>query len=1077
MSQPSPFTQATSSVKKQQSISSFFGKPSAPRPRTHQTPKATEESLFVEELDDTAVEPHGRKRRKLSDGSPSLTPISTNRRQKGSPSARTSQYAFGSPSRDTENHPDDDEMRATKEILHQQFVKKLGRPDSIAEIKRRNWVIGEAQAQDGGVEENEEGEEEGDNEEVVKPAPKIKTAAARKSKLTPMDKQILDIKRANLDTLLIIEVGYKFKFFGEDARTAAKELSIVCIPGKYRYDEHPSEAHMDRFASASIPVHRLHVHVKRLVGAGHKVGVVRQLETAALKAAGDNRNTPFVRKLTNVYTKGTYIDDIEGLEISAPSSGTPATGHLVCITEKNAHTDEKVRIGILAVQPATGDIVHDSFEDGFMRSEIETRLLHIAPCEILVVGELSKATEKLVQHLSGSGSKVFGEKVRVERVDKSKAVAAQAYSHVCNFYAGKLDESDNSPRILDSVLKLPEDVTICLSAMITHMAEYGLEDVFNLTKYFQSFSARSHMLLNGTTLTSLEIYQNQTDHSEKGSLFWTLDRTRTRFGRRLLRKWVGRPLLLRNELENRITAVQELAEHPAKADMMNSLLGQIRSDLEKSLIRIFYGRCTRPELLSTLQTMQRIANFRPHDTSDDTGFRSELIVNALSALPSIRDDVVGFLERINTEAAKNDDKYTFFREETDAITEHKLGIASTEYDLNSERTAAAAKVKKAKVEYVTVAGIEYLIEIENTQLKHVPASWSKISGTKKVSRFHTPEVVHLIRERDQHKEALAAACDVAYTALLTEISTKKYQSFRDCVQALATLDCLLSLAVVANQPNYVKPEFTDDTCVVVDQGRHPMVEQLLLDGYVPNQTDLGAGEDQTRALLITGPNMGGKSSYVRQIALIAIMGQIGSYVPAASAKLGMLDAVFTRMGAFDNMMAGESTFMVELSETSDIIKQATSRSLIILDELGRGTSTHDGVAIAEAVLDHIVREIKSLVLFITHYQNLSIVAKRFAEKQLKNVHMRFQESGENSQEITFLYEVGDGVAHRSYGLNVARLANLPESVLEMAAVKSKALEDKIKQKSLAHLSRALQFKEDVGAAEQLEMIVNGIEQL
>lgn len=177
------------------------------------------------------------------------------------------------------------------------------------------------------------------------------------------------------------------------------------------------------------------------------------------------------------------------------------------------------------------------------------------------------------------------------------------------------------------------------------------------------------------------------------------------------------------------------------------------------------------------------------------------------------------------------------------------------------------------------------------------------------------------------------------------------------------------------------------------------------------------------------------------------------------------------------MMAGESTFMVELSETSDIIKQATSRSLIILDELGRGTSTHDGVAIAEAVLDHIVREIKSLVLFITHYQNLSVVAKRFAEKQLKNVHMRFQESGENSQDITFLYEVGDGVAHRSYGLNVARLANLPESVLEVAAVKSKALEDKIKQESLARLSRALQFREDVGTAEQLEMIVNGIEQL
>ena len=270
----------------------------------------------------------------------------------------------------------------------------------------------------------------------------------------------------------------------------------------------------------------------------------------------------------------------------------------------------------------------------------------------------------------------------------------------------------------------------------------------------------------------------------------------------------------------------------------------------------------------------------------------------------------------------------------------------------------------------------------------------------------------MIRERDQHKEALAAACDSAFSALLAEIAAK-YQSFRDCIQALATLDCLLSLATVASQPGYVKPEYADETCVIVKQGRHPMVEQLLLDNYVPNDIHLAA--DLTRGLLITGPNMGGKSSYVRQVALIAIMGQIGSYVPAASAKLGMLDAVFTRMGAFDNMMAGESTFMVELSETSDILKQATPRSLVILDELGRGTSTHDGVAIAHAVLEYVMRESQCLTLFITHYQTLSALAKGFLDGELKNVHMRFTETGVGGQDITFLYEVGEGVAHRSYG--------------------------------------------------------------
>ena len=413
--------------------------------------------------------------------------------------------------------------------------------------------------------------------------------------------------------------------------------------------------------------------------------------------------------------------------------------------------------------------------------------------------------------------------------------------------------------------------------------------------------------------------------------------------------------------------------------------------------------------------MQRIANqFATVKSSADAGFRSLMISEAIAALPTIAQDVNNYLEKINPQAAKDDDKYSFFREseETEDINEQKLGIVSVEYELDAFRSIASEKIQKKKVEYVTVAGIEYLIEIENSQLKNVPASWAKISGTKKVSRFHAPEVVRLIRERDQHKEALAAACDAAFNNLLADISAK-YQLFRDCVQALATLDCLLSLATVASQPGYVKPDYTTETCINVEQGRHPMVEQLVLDAYVPNDIDLAS--DRTRALLITGPNMGGKSSYVRQVALIAIMGQIGSYVPAESAKLGMLDAVFTRMGAFDNMMAGESTFMVELSETSDILKQASPRSLIILDELGRGTSTHDGVAIAQAVLDHVVRETRSLALFITHYQQLSSLARGFKKKELQNVHMKFTEGGSGGQDITFLYEVGEGVAHRSYG--------------------------------------------------------------
>ncbi len=1090
--------------KKQQSLSSFFGNPL----RSSAKPPACEPSSGPED-DDDDIELPQPKRRKVStepigigsaleeeeDQEPvsALRPVSANgqtaRTAPCSPSTnRTSKYVFSSSplQENQEAEPDCEGERSRKDALHRKFVRKLGKPDSFAEIKRRNRLL------DGNDED--EAEDEGE-EEIEQPLKSTNRKAGSKkagNKLTPMEKQVIEIKKANMGTVLVVEVGYKFRFFGEDARIAAKELSIVCIPGKFRFDEHPSEAHLDRFASASIPVHRLHVHVKRLVAAGHKVGVVRQLETAALKAVGDNRNAPFVRKLTNLYTKGTYIDDIEGLEDDAgtPLPQSPSTGFLLCLTEVNSKgygNDEKVHVGVVAVQPATGDIIYDDFEDAFMRTEIETRLLHIAPCELLIVGELSKATEKLVLHLSGSKTNVFGDKVRIERVSKHKTMAAEAHNHVSNFYASKLedsqDEDGKSSKILHKILSLPEHVTVCLSAMIKHMAEYGLEHVFNLTKYFQPFSARSHMLLNGNTLTSLEVYQNQTDHSTKGSLFWTLDRTQTKFGGRLLRKWVGRPLLDQSNIEARLAAVEELLDFgkAIQVEKLRGVIGKLRTDLEKSLIRIYYGKCTRPELLNVLQALQYLASEFSHvKDANSTGFDSPLISSGLLSLPPILTEVISYLDRINLSAAKSDDKYAFFREEfeTETISDHKHGIASVEHDLDTFRTIAAEKLgKKRPVDYVTSSAIEYLIEVENSSatVKKVPASWAKISGTKKVSRFHPPEVVKLIKERDQHKESLAAACDAAFKDLLADISTK-YQLFRDTIQNLATLDCLLSLATVAGQPGYTKPTFSSGTHIDVKGARHPMIEQLLLDAYVPNDITLDNEPSSTRALLVTGPNMGGKSSYVRSVALIAIMAQIGSFVPCDSADLGILDAVFTRMGAFDNMMAGESTFMVELSETSDILKLSTDKSLVVLDELGRGTSTHDGMAIAASVLDYLVRDKKCLTLFITHYQSLARMSDGWPDGELKNVHMRFAEQGNDN--VTFLYEVGEGVAHRSYGLNVARLANVREEVIGLAKEKSTELEGEMRKRRVGTVGRLLGDEFTVEEDERvLERVIEGIEEL
>lgn len=820
--------------------------------------------------------------------------------------------------------------------------------------------------------------------------------------------------------------------------------------------------------------------------------MVRQIETAALKKVGDNRNAPFTRKLTNLYTKGTYIDENGDLEQSTKGGNTSSSGgYLLCITEskaKGSGTDEKVNFGILAVQPATGDIIYDTFEDGFMRSEIETRLLHISPCEFVIVGDLTKTTDKLIQHLAGSSTNVFGDRSRVERVPRTTSMASEASSHVTQFYAEKLKEAASSQNelsssLLDKVLALPEPVTVCLSAMITHLTEYRLEHIFDLTKYFESFSTRSHMLVNGTTLESLEVYRNSTDHAERGSLFWAVDKTITRFGRRLLRKWIGRPLLNQQHLEARLAAVQELHDKRSSAavDDLERLLAKTRTDLERSLIRIYYGKCTRPELLSVLQALQSISSHYVRvKQASDVAFDAPLLTDAVLSLPRILDLVVSYLERINLEAARKDDKYEFFRDEhqTDDMQDHQMAIAHVEHQLDQHRAVAAEKLKKKNaVDYATVAGIEFLVEVPNADIKNVPASWAKISGTKKVSRFHTPEVIQFIAERDQHREALAAACDKAFRDLLASIAAE-YQPLRDAVSALATLDCLLSLSKVAAQPGYSRPRFlpagTPPT-VAIDQGRHPIAEQTLDGGYIPFSATLA--HPAPLAHLITGPNMGGKSSFVRALSLIVLLAQVGSFVPADSLSMTLCDAIHTRTGARDNLFANESTFMVEVSETARILRSATPNSLVILDELGRGTSTHDGAAIAQAVLHHVVTETRCLTLFITHYQNLARVADGL--QGLTNVHMKFKadKGPDGEEEITFLYEVGEGVAHRSYGLNVARLAHIPKKVIDVAAEKSSAMEREMRVRRLKGAYRMLNDVISDSNPDQLDSLISSIEQL
>ncbi|CAO3694195.1 unnamed protein product [Umbelopsis ramanniana] len=992
---------------KQTSLSSFF-KPAQPSFQPRRDP------LSDSSLHDTPASPFF-----VQETTPTPTPTSTPKPAKHNKLSNKFSYS------ENETTESSSERTKEQEDLHQRFVAKFG---DVAE----NRPVKKFKANDFTA----NGVTQPDTQALKH---KVKT------NYTPLEIQVVELKEKYPGVLLVIEVGYKYKFFGEDAKTASKILNIA------HYMDH-------NFYCASIPTHRLPFHVRRLVNAGYKVGVVRQTETAALKAVGDNKQGPFLRELKNLYTKGTFVEEMVSADIdkdSGTSTGS-SSNYLMCIVEENrggGGPDERVRVGIVAVQPTTGDIVYDSFEDTYMRSELETRVLHIQPCELLLPAMLSRPTEKLIQHIALQRTTAFGDHVRVERVPKDMVFSTDynaAFTYVSDFYANSTGSQSSSQggvkseTLFAEILRLPEVIIKSLALTIKYLTDFQLDHVFKLTKYFNHFSSKSHMTLNANTMANLEIYRNSTNYGEKHSLFWILNHTNTSFGKRLLKRWVGRPLINKGLLEERTDAVEELisTDNP-KVPKIRTLLKHL-PDLEKGLCRIHYGKSSPSELLQVLNALEKVAElFHQAAPVADIKFLSPLLNTIFDCLPLILEEVVTLKSMLDVSAVErgNDVTNLFQSDEPwHEISEYKLKIQGAEHEFQEYLKEIRKILRNSTTQYVTVAGIEHLIEVKNSELKKVPQNWIKISGTKAVSRFHTPFIITKAKEKEQYRDRLKIASQKAYQDYLQQVA-ERYELFRDVVQRLAQLDCLLSLATVAIQPGYCKPEYVDDLTIKVENGRHPMVEQLLSGGFVPNDVEFDSNDFRT--MVLTGPNMGGKSSYIRQVALIAIMGQIGSYVPADSARLGILDAVYTRMGALDNLQTGESTFMIELHETSDIMKQATARSLVILDELGRGTSTHDGVAIAYAVLQHFITKIQSITIFVTHYPSLAELVNEHSE-HAKNCHMAFIENKEDDEHsaLTFLYKLTNGVAMRSYGLNVARLANLPKSILDVAHQKASEMEAK-----------------------------------
>ncbi|XP_024542210.1 DNA mismatch repair protein MSH3-like isoform X2 [Selaginella moellendorffii] len=695
---------------------------------------------------------------------------------------------------------------------------------------------------------------------------------SRKEKLTPLEQQIVELKKKFPDVLLMVEVGYKFRFFGEDAEKAANVLGIVA------YYSH-------NFLTASVPTFRLHVHVRRLVEAGYKVGVVKQTETAAIKAHGTNKAGPFSRDLSALYTKATLeAGEFLGGEESGERDGPiRLSSYIMCVVEEaiterkaNAGKDEvrgsfDARFGVVAVETSTGDVMYGHFMDTVTRTELESRLLACAPAELLLSASLSASTKKAQRMFESRRRLRTRLKMAVLLLLLRTSTGAWRLLRKA-VWTRRLMEGWS----LQALMTMPEIVVAAFAHIFAYLKQFHLENVLRLGALFRPFAGQQEMTLSPNTIRQLEILHNQTDGTENGSLFWLMNHTKTAFGARLLKYWVTHPLRDRMLISQRLDAVAEIAESigdkgrgTTVATLASTLLLLGKSpDLERGITRIYHKTATTYEFINVINAIMKAASQfqRVRDA------RSALLSRLISAVTStsVIDHANKLVTSLNAEAAAAGDKINLFvAGQFPEVDECKETIKSIEEDLESFLPSYRKLLKCSNLEYLSVSGTSFLVQVPCAQ--RVPADWVKINSTKKANRFHPPEVLEASERMALAKEQLNISCAKAWDMFLTDF-TSYHMEFRAAVQALAALDCLYSLAVVSCNQGYVRPEFVDEACLLkIEGGRHPVLDSTLQDAFVPNDTVVsGEGE---RSQIITGPNMGGKSCYIRQVALITIMSQ------------------------------------------------------------------------------------------------------------------------------------------------------------------------------------------------------------
>ena len=803
--------------------------------------------------------------------------------------------------------------------------------------------------------------------------------------LSPGMQQYVDIKRNYPDCILLYRMGDFYETFVDDAVLTSRTLELILTVKSCGLDE-------EKAPMCGVPHHAVQNYISRLVSAGYKVAICEQND----KSEGEKGL--FKRVVTRVITPGTIID-----------------GEMLVESKNNyllsVYFDEN-KVGASYVDISTGEFEVVSIEDN-INEQLNDLISRINPSEIL-------SNEKGAKLYNNLSAVVLGARHASKYYDWAYSLS-RAKSNLAEQFG------ENFEKVYD--LKGLNNVIIASGALLEYLKETQKKTMSNINK-IKLVRNGNFLTLDMNTRRNLELTESNRDRKKTGSLLWVLDKTKTSMGARYLRKMIGEPLQDLRQINSRLDAVEELSGNLILRDKLSKALDQI-FDIERISAKIAYGNINPKEVVTLGASLKKIPALKEALSQA----KSELLVslnNQLVDLSQIENMIESAFESEVSASMKDGGfiKEGYNRE----LDEYRNAKKNGGDWLNKlqEKEIEATGIKTLRIGYNKVFG--YYIEVSKGQLDKVPLSYVRKQTTVNGERFITEDLKQL-EDMIVGSGDKAIALEKEIFKQIKEILLRYLKSFQSISQTIAKIDFLNSLASVAVKNNYTRPNISKNSkSISIVDGRHPVVEQYLTSGeFVSNDTNLD--EDENRIMVITGPNMSGKSTYMRQVALITLLAHIGSFVPAKKAEICFVDRIFTRVGASDDLALGQSTFMVEMSEVALILANASDKSLILLDEIGRGTSTFDGLSIAWSVIEYISKHFRAKTLFATHYHELTELEGVL--DGVKNYKIAVKEQGDR---VVFLRKIVRGGANKSFGVEVARLAGVPQEVIERAKEISQNLE-------------------------------------